>query len=112
MSIEPSSAMGTIGAPVAEGQPKAALLELAQPPVGRTESPSGAIQMLVPPASARPACSSAACDSARLPARSTGTKPAAFMARPQIGTLNSSILATMRSRDGHTQYKMGMSKWL
>ena len=44
----------------------------------------------------------AAIASARSPERVTRTKPAAFIARPHKGTLNSSALATMRSVPGKT----------
>src|SRR5581483_4682604 len=100
MSRLPSIDIGTIGAPVACAMMKPPFLSLPNFPSGE-RVPSGAIQMLMPRPSASPASRIASIACCRSPDRSTETKPASRIARPQIGTRNSSALATMRSVPGN-----------
>jgi len=91
-----------------ERHSKAAALELADL-TGAAPRSSGAIHTRVPLRSKAPPTSRKLfCACSRSP-RSIRTKPAASMACPQIGTLNSSALATIRILPGSDRKRTGMS---
>ncbi len=91
----PLSATGTIGVPVSTARWKPPFLSGPSSPV-RERLPSGAIHTLTPSAiscAARRRLSTACLRSERLTSIMCPTR----MARPNSGTRNSSVLATMRS---------------